>query len=173
MITLSYLAYGSNLHPRRLIERIPSAKLVGVTEISGYELTFHKRSKDGSGKCNLAESGEADSSAFCAIYEIDAEEKPALDKAEGKGFGYLETQMSVKHNEAEYACFSYLAQRSHIVGHLKPYHWYKEMVVLGAWYLELPNHYIQTILSIQSEQDPDTERRRMNEALLERMREFR
>ena len=78
---LNYLAYGSNLHPMRLLERVPSAQLIGSTEIAGFELAFHKKSKDGSGKCNLLQIDEDNRSVFGAVYRIDATEKPALDRA--------------------------------------------------------------------------------------------
>ena len=121
---LNYLAYGSNLHPIRLMERVPSAELVGITEIGGFELAFHKKSNDGSGKCNLFEIDENNRSVFAAVYQIDETEKLALDRAEGKGSGYLDTQVSVNINGNTHTCFTYLAQQSHIFDHLNPYHWY-------------------------------------------------
>ena len=170
---LNYLAYGSNLHPVRLLERVPSAHLIGITEISGFELAFHKKSKDGSGKCNLFQSEKANRSVFGAVYQIDATEKPALDRAERNGFGYLDAQVSVSSDGNTHTCFAYFAQQSHIVGHLKPYHWYKEMVLAGAEFLRFPQGYIETLRAIESVQDPDSERHLKNQALLERMRKFR
>ena len=120
---LNYLAYGSNLHPMRLMERVPSAQLIGSTEIAGYELAFHKKSKDGSGKCNLFQIDEDSKSVFGAVYQIDVTEKPALDEAEGNGSGYLDAQVSVTSDGNTHTCFTYFAQQSHIVDHLKPYHW--------------------------------------------------
>lgn len=84
MKSLHYLAYGSNLHPLRLMERVPSARLIGVTEITGYQLRFHKRGKDGSAKCDLCWSDDRKSSVFGAIYRIASNEKPILDRAEGE-----------------------------------------------------------------------------------------
>lgn len=52
--TLHYFAYGSNLHPYRLIQRVPNARLVATTRLDGYGVSFSKRSHDGSSKCNLA-----------------------------------------------------------------------------------------------------------------------
>ena len=170
---LNYLAYGSNLHPMRLLERVPSAQLIGSTEIAGYELAFHKQSKDGSGKCNLFQSDGANRSIFGAVYRIDATEKPALDRAEGNGFGYLDAQVSVSSDGNTHTCFTYFAQQSYIVGHLKPYHWYKEMVLVGAEFLKYPQGYIETLRAIESVQDPDSGRRLKNQARLERMRKFR
>lgn len=45
------LAYGSNLHPLRLRKRVSTANLIGIVEMQGYQLAFHKRSTDESGKC--------------------------------------------------------------------------------------------------------------------------
>ena len=35
---LHYFAYGSNLHPVRLKERVPSIKLVGTVELAHHDL---------------------------------------------------------------------------------------------------------------------------------------
>ena len=168
----NYLAYGSNLHPIRLMERVPSARLVGITEVGGVELAFHKKSKDGSGKCNLFEVDEDNRSVFAAVYQIEETEKSALDRAEGKGSGYFDAAISVNINGETHTCFTYRAQKSHIVDHLKPYHWYKEMVLVGAEFLQFPEGYIEAVRAIGSVQDRDSERRIQNEALLERMRRF-
>ena len=50
--TLLYFAYGSNLHPERLRERVPSAESLGVARLEAHVLRFHKRGRDGSGKCD-------------------------------------------------------------------------------------------------------------------------
>jgi len=66
--TLHYLAYGSNLHPYRLIQRVPNAKFIATTRLDGHAVSFTKRSKDGSSKCSLATAASADSAAYVAIY---------------------------------------------------------------------------------------------------------
>ncbi|MFM9835765.1 MAG: gamma-glutamylcyclotransferase family protein [Methylophilaceae bacterium] len=81
MAKVFYLAYGSNLHPVRLKERVSSAKLIGVIELYGYELAFHKLSTDESGKCLLNKTGADSSMVFAALYEFDDKDKGALDDA--------------------------------------------------------------------------------------------
>ena len=71
-----YFAYGSNLHPMRLMERVPSAELVGVAKHPNHALTFHKRSNDGSSKCNMFNS-ESDL-IYGAIYKLKPEHKNEL-----------------------------------------------------------------------------------------------
>ncbi len=103
------------------------------------------------------------------MYKLQPAHKSELDKFEGKGNGYIDNQIMLKHNQIEYTCFTYLAQQSHIAESLKPYHWYKKLVILGAQYLEFPGAYISSIESVESMEDPDTKRRKEKEALIERV----
>lgn len=166
-----YFAYGSNLHPMRLVERVPSAELIGVAKHLNHSLTFHKKSNDGSSKCNMFNS-ESDL-IYGAIYKLKPEHKNELDKFEGKGYGYIDNQIKLKHNGNEYTCFTYLAQPSHIVDSLKPYHWYKKLVILGARYLEFPDAYISSIEAVESMEDPDSTRRKEKEVLIESIINYR
>ena len=89
---MHYAAYGSNLHPRRLLERTPSAQLLGSRCVPGWSLKFHKRSKDNSAKCNATPQSAG---LYVAIYEISDADKAKLDGIEGVGYGYCEGVMSV------------------------------------------------------------------------------
>ena len=163
---LHYFAYGSNLHPVRLTERVPSAKFVGAVELAYHNLAFHKKSHDGSGKCNLLHTGAEFDLVHGAIYQLDSEHKALLDKYEGKGSGYTDKPLKVQHQGQDYSCFTYLAQPSHIVDHLQPYHWYKKLVLLGARYLQFPHSYLAAIESIKSFDDPDASRRKEHDVLI-------
>lgn len=163
-----YFAYGSNLHPVRLTERVPSAELIGVARHPDHALTFHKRSHDGSSKCNMHYTGSG--CVYGAIYRLDPDHKNELDKFEGKGFGYIDIQIAIECNGSQYACFTYIAQESHIVGRLKPYDWYKRLVILGAQYLKLSESYVASIESVESIDDPDSVRKQTNEGLIQRIK---
>jgi hypothetical protein len=54
---LHYLAYGSNLHPIRLRQRVNSARLIATLSLPGYRVLFNKRGQDLSAKCNLVATG--------------------------------------------------------------------------------------------------------------------
>lgn len=166
-----YFAYGSNLHPGRLAERVPSAQLVGTATHPNHQLIFHKRGKDSSAKCNMLNS-ETDK-IYGAIYSLEPKHKINLDQIEGNGCGYLDHEIMLVHDETEYPCFTYLAQQSHIVDDLKPFHWYKELVILGARYLGFPDPYIASIESVDSMEDPVETRIKEMEALIERISNFR
>jgi len=170
---IHYFAYGSNLHPLRLKERVPSAELVGTVELKQYCLTFHKKSHDDSSKCNIIETDSKFDVVHGAIYKLKTEHKNNLDKFEGKGFGYLDSQILLHHEGQPYDCFTYLAQESHITDELKPYHWYKELVVLGAKYLQFPERYISSIESVKSIEDPDISRRKEKIGLINNIVKYR
>ena len=52
----------------------------------------------------------------------------------------------------------------------QPYHWYKDLVVLGAKYLKFPDSYISTIDSVESKEDPDKTRKAENDILIKRIK---
>ncbi|MCA9461378.1 MAG: gamma-glutamylcyclotransferase [Nitrospira sp.] len=102
-----------------------------------------------------------------AIYGIDAAQKAVLDRWEGRGNGYLDSQLTVELFGKEYCCFTYLSEPSHIENNLKPYHWYKKLVLLGATYLNFPETYVRSIEAIESMNDPDEARRTRHDQLIE------
>lgn len=164
-----YFAYGSNLHPIRLVERVASAKLIGVTSLQEYSLAFHKKSTDGSAKCNIHASNRSLNRVHGALYSLNAEHKGLLDEYEGKGYGYTDNIITIKYSGRQYEAFTYTAQPSYIVDNLKPYDWYKQLVLLGAQYLEFPDDYISSIQLIRPMEDPDLARREEHEELIERI----
>lgn len=169
MPTVFYLAYGSNLHPLRLAGRVSTARVVGVVEMPGYRLAFHKRSIDGSGKCLFYEQQGLRQKIYGVLYEVDAREKEALDKAEGMGSGYCEQLVEVPVNGKSRTSYVYAAQSSHIDLNLVPYDWYKRLVIAGAQYHGFPVEYILSIEAIPSKPDLNAIRRQENENLLLQM----
>jgi gamma-glutamylcyclotransferase len=169
MPTVHYLAYGSNLHPLRLAARVPSARVVGVVEMPGYLLAFHKRSIDGSGKC-LIYSGQGEHhKMYGVLYEFDCREKASLDALEGSGKGYCEQLVQFPLNGETYTPYIYVALSTHIDPTLIPYHWYKNLVLAGARYHHFPAQYVAAIQATPSKADPDVRRTQANEDLLRQM----
>lgn len=158
-----YAAYGSNLHPLRLQQRTPSAQLVGTSEIAHYSLRFHKRGyRDFSGKCNLI--WQKDKTAFVAIYNIDKNEIPLLDRAEGVGAGYDKTLIAV---EGFGDCIVYLATSTHIDDSLLPFSWYKALVIAGCERLMFPVSYVESIRAVAALKDTDYARHKIHMQLIE------
>ena len=165
-----YFGYGSNIHPYRLKEedRAPSACFVGISKCTGYALMFNKESIDGSGKGNIVKTKLTSDWIYGAVYEIHTDDKKQLSKKEGSG--YTEKSITVICQGEKYCCFTYEAKKQ--TDNLCPYHWYKEMIVLGAEYVEFPNEYIATIKAVESKPDPCTDSREKNEELISKMRDY-
>ena len=157
MRRLRYLAYGSNLLPGRLCERVPSARPLGVLELAGWRLAFDKRGRDGSAKCNLHPSAEAGACrvAFGVVYEIRAAERATLDAVEDLGRGYLERRLQT---EGFGEIFLYLAAPDFVDATLRPYTWYHDLVTAGARHHGLPQDYVERIARIAAVPDPDPAR---------------
>ena len=153
---IRYAAYGSNLHPLRLRGRTPSAELTGTAIVDGWSLKFHKRGKDGSGKCNIV---AAPGSVFFALYEIDERDKSELDAIEGIGFGYEERYIQIPGFGEHYF---YAASESHIDNDLQPYTWYRALVLTGLEYHEAPAHHRQQVRAVAARQDHATSRHRQH-----------
>lgn len=159
-----YAAYGSNLHPVRLSCRLPASRFLGTAIVAGKRLCFHKRSIDKSAKCNIvAGSG----SIHVAVYELDQQERALLDQIEGVGSGYsVETVEALGFGD----CFTYVAATSHIDNGIRPYSWYKDLVLAGCEALELPVDYVAMIRNIAAVDDPDKERHASNMQIVARAR---
>ncbi|MEK9803430.1 MAG: gamma-glutamylcyclotransferase family protein, partial [Curvibacter sp.] len=119
--TFLYFAYGSNMLTRRLLGRTPSAHTVGVGTLHDHALRWHKVSKDGSGKCDIVTA--AGSTVYGVLFEIALSDKPALDTAEGLGWGYKQVELDVQTASGSVQALSY--QGTNIDYGTKPYDWYK------------------------------------------------
>lgn len=161
-----YLAYGSNLHPLRLAQRVPSASLVATVPLPGYRLAFHKRGMDGSAKCDLELTDEPGSVAYGAVYSVAAAEIVRLDRLEDLGAGYFKELVTLRIDGSAVSAFVYFASHTHIDPGLLPFHWYHAFVLAGARRHGFPNEYLEHIASVPQQSDPDEARRREMGALL-------
>lgn len=156
-------AYGSNMLAARLRERCPSAHAIGIAELPGHELRWHKRSNQKSGKCDIVACGAG--SVFGVLYEIANGEKRALDRAEGLGFGYEEIEIEVLCGGERVMAKAYRATNTDPA--LRPFTWYRALVIAGAKEHGLPAPYIAGLESVPADQDPDRARHDEHMALIE------
>jgi cation transport regulator ChaC len=143
-LRIKYFAYGSNMSTARLKARVPSCVPISAARLAKHELRFHKRSRDGSAKCDaFATSLEGD--LICGvIFEIEASEKAALDRVEGVGAGYNAANVTVTTTDGlKVEVTTYLADRSAIDPDLRPFDWYKAYVLKGASEHQLPDAYVK------------------------------
>lgn len=151
-----YFAYGSNMLTERLQNRVPSASPLSTAIVSGFTLRYHKKGRDGSAKCTLRRRD--DSSVYGVIFEMDRREKNQLDKAEGLGNGYGGITISVEKSLKQFTAYTYIASESFIDKRLRPYSWYKQLVIAGARQHRLPGGYIGKMLDVQALEDPNKHR---------------
>ncbi len=159
-----YLAYGSNLHPLRLGERVPSAAFEAVVALPGHRLAFDKRGRDGSGKCNLATSADPAHRVLAAVYSLDVAEVRLLDRFEGAGYEHQGLELEVAGRRR--SVYAYVAPPQHCDPRLKPFHWYRELVYLGARHHGFPADYLQYLAAVDAIEDRDRDRRNRHQALL-------
>jgi hypothetical protein len=165
--TFLYFAYGSNMLSARLRapERCPSARAVGLAQLPGYELRWHKHSKkDQSGKCDIIASDVSDAVIFGVLYEIANDERAALDREEGLNKGYNAIEPTVIFGDSPLMVRSY--QASIIDPELRPYTWYRALVIAGAKEHGLPASYIAGLESVAADEDHDRDRHDKNIGLI-------
>jgi gamma-glutamylcyclotransferase len=161
-----YFAYGSNLHPLRMIDRLGSdIRLLGTSQVDGYRLEFCKRSAtDGSAKCTITSSQGR--SIWGAVYAITHAQKQVLDRFEGLGNGYDEKLLMLNVAGERLQAFTYTANWKHIDKTLEPYCWYKALVCAGARHHQFPEEYIAAVDKTPFVVDPDPARKLKNENVL-------
>lgn len=151
-----YFSYGSNMSLARLRVRASSARFHTTAILPAHRLQFHKIGRDGSAKCDALPTGDPGDRVMGVVYEIAAAEKAGLDRYEGLGSGYAEKTVEVITDKGTISAFTYYA--THVNTTLKPYHWYKQHVLIGARENRLPAAYIAQIEAVESIDDPDASR---------------
>lgn len=147
-----YFAYGSNMSSRRLLARVPSARSLGVAHLPGYEMSFGKRSHDGSAKCTITPKKGA--STLGVLYQIPADQRYTLDRIEGQGFGYDAKDIRITTQSGrKMMAFTYLGTDLNDV--LPAYTWYVEHVLRGAREHGITQQYIDKIEAVPAIEDPD------------------
>jgi len=157
-------AYGSNMSSLRLRARTPSARPIGIAQLAGHRLMWHKAGRDGSAKCDAFATGDARDVVWGVLYRIDLVERPQLDLAEGLGQGYDHKTVSVRAAAGWVSAGLY--QATHIDSNLQPFDWYLAYVLRGAQEHGLPDSYLQQLAGVSAVVDVDGERRAMNLARL-------
>lgn len=146
---LKYFAYGSNLHPELMVERVPSARFLTVARLPGHQLRFHKRGGDGTGKCNAFATGNPLDELLGVLWEMASQDLPLLDEVESYGYERREVQIVSSRGLVE--AFSYFGLADFLDDSLRPNARYKDSVVLGARHWGLPKKHLSWLeaLAIQ------------------------
>jgi gamma-glutamylcyclotransferase len=157
-------AYGSNMLAARMQERAPLSKAVRIGQLVGFELCWNKRSSDGSGKCSVTETGHPKHVVWGGAYEMSAGDKSSLDRAEGLGQGYGERAVEIHTQAGRLSALTYYA--TSIDPGIRPYGWYRDLVIAGAREHELPEEYVRMLEKVAAVTDSDVDRAAKNHRLL-------
>ena len=164
--TRIYFAYGSNMSVRRLKERVSSAKPLGMGWVPEHRLMFRKKSRFGSGKCDIVSHRAG--TVYGVLFEIDSSQEGALDDWEGLHNGYLKKTCNVQVSEGQcMPAFTYYADPKHVDDSLKPYPWYLNHVIIGAAEACLPEGYVQAVRLTKTIEDADQQREKRERKLYE------
>ncbi len=85
-----------------------------------------------------------------------------LDRVEGLGAGYEKTTVRVRAAARTFGARTYIASPTHVDDSLRPYGWYRDLVVSGARTLSLPADYVEELRRTKTWKDEDRARARRN-----------
>lgn len=153
---VAIFAYGSNMLTARMTARVPSAGLLGSVLLERFVLRWNKRSKDGSAKCSIEETGRREDVVWGVLYALDREGKGKLDHFEGLGRGYGERLVTVLAAGRPTRVSVYYATSTDL--NARPYDWYRDLVVAGAREHGLPPEYIRSLEAVLATPDPKESR---------------
>lgn len=159
---LRYFAYGSNMLTARLERRVGPVELVGRARIAGRRLTFHKRSGDGSGKCDIPVAESSVEEVHGVVYEMPDSALEELDRFEG---GYKRTLLEVDLSGNPVDAHAYLAQSVHVERGIRPFDWYLQLVHAGTHQHGLVEEYRSVLGEVLDKPDPVLHRSDRLEAL--------
>lgn len=137
-----YIAYGSNINLEQMAYRCPHSKVVGTSEIKGYELEFR-------GVATIVPKENA--SVPVLIWELDERDLPVLNRYEGWPRLYRQEKMPFELNGKSCTGMVYLMNRGTIS---PPSSQYYNMILQGYQENGLDESYLETALenSIYHEQ---------------------
>ncbi len=155
MTSFVYFAYGSNMLRERLTARCPSARSIGEAAAPDHRIAFTKPSFDGSGKATLVRApGET---AHGVLFEIAKDERDNLRRFEGDGYrcreGFLVRAVGEDSLREVATCLAVETKDS-----LRPYDWYRALVVAGALQHALPEHHVAALRAVAATPDPKPRR---------------
>lgn len=128
-----YFAYGSNMNPNRMADRVVDFEIVGLGILHDFELKFNKiaQNKKGIGYANVGWAPGKNVEGV--IYQF--ENIALLDKHEGFPKHYNRKILDIMHNQSHLKTWVYIAQENQISNGLLPERSYMGHLLEGKEYL--------------------------------------
>jgi AIG2-like family len=161
-LPLTIFAYGSNMCTARLLQRTPSARVMGRARLDGHRLRFNKVGRDKSGKASIVPC-DGESCVWGVLWQIHPLDKPDLDAAESLGTGYDEHIIQVRRDDDRLCdAVAYIARKEATDDAATPFAWYRDYIIAGAREHALTADYIASLEGVGTVDDPDPGRTRRN-----------
>ncbi len=90
-----YFAYGANMDPRHMLERVPGASAVGPARLDGYRLEFNVYSSEWDGGVANLEP-DANGHVWGILWDIPDEQLSGLDAYEGHPMFFRREEVTVQ-----------------------------------------------------------------------------
>ncbi|KAK3283933.1 hypothetical protein CYMTET_8389 [Cymbomonas tetramitiformis] len=128
---VAVFAYGGNLDPQRMAERVGSFNLREYACLKNWKVCFEKQAGDGSGYANIVKS-EGDV-VEGALYEIEPAAIRALDRYEGVASGHYRRVKAtvITKQSGDRECWLYVAEQSRCQRGLRPRREYLNHLLKG------------------------------------------
>jgi gamma-glutamylcyclotransferase (GGCT)/AIG2-like uncharacterized protein YtfP len=154
-----YFAYGSNLNWERMKERCPSVSFYCRASLSNYRIDFTRKSSKR--ECGVADIvKDINSKVYGVVYRINEIDLVKLDKHEGyvpqrdkNAYRRREIIVLKEDNDEEpITAFTYEVEKKEFGKHI-PNKDYKNLIVTGAKFWNLPKEYINSLENIETMKD--------------------
>lgn len=143
-----YLAYASNMEPRRFRRLCPGGTVVGPARLPGHRLAFSRYSRQRrGGSADVVPDPESE--VWGVLYEVDEDDLAAMDRSEGVPAAYHREVVTVVDKAGEERqAVTYVANRT---GEFLPHKEYLRVIVQGAEARGLPGEYIRSLKEIRTQ----------------------
>ena len=139
--TVKFFAVGTNMDGGHLRRWVPSAQRLTTASLTGFTLSWHKRSASG-GKLTPLCTGDAADVVWGVVYDVDGVAWKQVDEGQ-RAAGYHDERVTVVAPEGvEYEVSVYVAGAAMIDDSTMPIQSYRDPIVKAARSNGLPAEYV-------------------------------
>jgi gamma-glutamylcyclotransferase len=142
-MAVKYFAYGSNMSQTVMGANCRGHRFLGVARLADHRLMFNRRSiRTGTGVADVVPA--KGTSVWGALYELDDEDLPAIDRKEGYDWAYTREPLAVQlcDDGSEHLGLTYTV-RAKERAEVCPSREYLSGLINAARELRLPEDYLQ------------------------------
>jgi len=132
---LVYFAYGSNMDPRHMHQRVPGARAVGPGKLSGFSLAFNVYSTEWEGGAANLEL-DPDSYVWGVLWEVPEDQAHGLDAYQGHPTFFRREDVVVVGPEGPVIAWTYRV--AHQEGYVRPTDAYVNAMLSAIRVMGLP-----------------------------------